>query len=260
MGPTFKDKIKSGKTILGTFLQIPAAEMAEIVGIAGFDCAIIDTEHGMMGSGSAIQLIRGCSAANIASICRVSSLDHHRIGHVLDFGASAVMVPNVKNVEDARYAVDAAKYHPDGSRGICPFMRAASYNAADDDKDYYQRSNEETSVILQIEATEGIAGLDEILTVPNIDCIFIGPFDLSQSLGIPGKVTDERVLEAMEKIVHKAEAKGIVVGNFSVTIEQAHHYIDSGVRFIAYGTDTLIPLRAYRELRKTILDLNKSHK
>lgn len=253
MGPTFKEKIKSKKTLLGTFLQIPAAEMAEIIGIAGFDCAIIDTEHGMMGSGSSIQLIRGCSAANIASICRVPSLDHHRIGHVLDFGASAVMVPNIKNKKDAQLALDAAKYHPHGSRGICPFMRAANYNAADDEEDYYLRSNNETSVILQIEATEGIENLDDILTLPNIDCIFIGPFDLSQSLGIPGKVTDDRVLTAMQEIVHKAEANGIIVGNFSVTLKQAHYYIDLGVRFIAYGTDTLIPLRAYRDLRQSIL-------
>lgn len=253
MGPTFRDKIKSGKTLLGTFLQIPAAEMAEIVGVAGFDCAIIDTEHGMMGSGSSIQLIRGCSAANIVSICRVPSLDHHRIGHVLDFGASAVMVPNIKNKHDAEIAVDAAKYHPYGNRGICPFMRAANYNAADSDEDYYERSNRETSLMLQIEATEGIDNLDDILTVPNIDCIFIGPFDLSQSLGIPGKVTDDRVLKAMQKIVQKADAKGVIVGNFSTTIEQAHYYIELGVRFIAYGTDTLIPLRAYRDLKKAIL-------
>ena len=250
---SFKNLLKLNRTILGTFLQIPAPEMAEIVGYAGFDCAIIDTEHGMMGTDASIAMVRGCDAADLTCIYRVPGVDAHRIGQALDFGASAVMVPNIKNQQDAARVVCAAKYHPLGDRGVCPFTRGARYNAVDEDPTYYERANTETAVLLQIEAAEGIASLDQILEVPNIDCVFIGPFDLSQSLGIPGKVTDDRVLGAIKDIVRRAKARGVAVGNFPVTIEQAHLYMELGVQFLAYGDDTLITQRAYRDLRRAIL-------
>ena len=254
---TLKTKLRSGEMILATFLQVPAAVMPEIIGLAGFDCGIIDTEHGMMGVDASIELVRGCDAVGLASVYRVPGVDPQRIGLALDFGASAVMVPNIMDKQSAERAVDAAKYHPEGNRGVCPFARGARYNAADEDPDYYRRANEETALVLQIEASEGIANLDKILEVPCIDCIFIGPFDLAQSLGIPGKVTDDRVLEAIREIVQRADSKGVAVGNFSVTPEQAHYYMETGVRFLAYGTDTLIVHRAYRDLRKVILNLNE---
>ena len=252
---SFKDLLKLDRTILGTFLQIPAPEMAEIVGFVGFDCAIIDAEHGMMGTDASISMVRGCDAADLACIYRVAGLDPHRIGQALDFGSSAVMVPNIKTKQDASRVVRAAKYHPLGERGVCPFTRAARYNAVDEDPNYYERANAETAIVLQIEASEGIANLDEILEVPCLDCIFIGPFDLSQSLGIPGKVTDARVLSAIKDIVRRSRAKEVAVGNFPVTIEQAHSYMDLGVKLLAYGDDTLITQRAYRDLRRAILKL-----
>lgn len=251
--PTFKKKLNSGEIVLGTFLQIPAADIAEIVGLAGFDCAIVDTEHGMFGVDTALSLVRACDAVGMASMLRVPGVDHHRITQALDFGASAVMVPNVKTKRDAEIVAAAAKYHPDGNRGVCPFTRGAAYNAVDSDPDYYRRANAETAVVLQIEAAEGIANLDGILEVPNVDCIYIGPFDLSQSLGIPGRVTDPRVLEAIHDIARRAAQKGVALGNFPVTIEQAHQYMEMGVRFLAYGADTLILARAFRDLRNSIL-------
>ena len=250
----FKNVLQMDHPAVSTFLQIPAAETAEIAGFAGLDFAIIDVEHGMMGVDVSIEMVRGCDAVDLPVIYRVEKVDHHRIGQALDFGASAVMVPNIKNKEDARHVVEAAKYHPLGDRGVCPFTRGARYNATDEDPDYYDRMNQQTSVLLQIEATQGIANLEAIMDVEHIDAIFIGPFDLSHSLGIPGKVTDARVLQATEEIVRKAERRGIAVGNFPVTLEQARCYLDSGVRFIAYGDDTLILQRAYRDIRRAILN------
>lgn len=249
---TFKTKVQSGKPFLGTFLQIPAPDVAEIVGQSGFDCGIIDTEHGMMGTGGAISIVRACDAVGLTTVLRVPCVDHHRITQALDFGASAVMVPNVRNKADAELAVSAAKYHPDGNRGVCPFARGAAYDSAGD-PDYYRRTNTETSVVLQIEGTDGIANLDEILSIPNVDCIFVGPFDLAQSLGIPGQVTSPRVVEALRDIVKRASQRGIAVGNFSVTPEQAQRDINIGVRFLAYGTDTMIISRHFAELRKLVM-------
>ncbi len=250
--PTFKTKLQAGKPFLGTFLQIPAADVAEIIGRAGFDCGIVDTEHGMMGTEGALALVRACDIVGMSTILRVPSVDHHRITQALDFGASAVMVPNVKNQKDAEIAVAAAKYHPDGNRGVCPFARGAAYDSARD-PEYYRRSNADTAVVLQIEGTEGIASLDRILQVANIDCIFVGPFDLAQSLGIPGEVTNPRVVDALKDIVRRAGGRGIAVGNFSVTPEQAHRDMKIGVRFIAYATDTMIISRQIRELRGAIM-------
>jgi 4-hydroxy-2-oxoheptanedioate aldolase len=130
-------------------------------------------------------------------------------------------------------------------------VRGASYYALDN-PDYYKQANAETAVILQIEGTEGIANLDEILEVPDVDAIFIGPFDLSQSLGIPGQVTDVRVIDALKDIIKRAEQKGIAVGNFAVTPEQADNYIQHGIRFLAYSTDTAMLTTVYLDLRKSI--------
>lgn len=249
---TFKSKLESGRPFLGVFLQIPAPDVAEIVGRASFDCGIIDTEHGMLAAEGAIPLIRACDAVGMATVLRVPRVDHHWITQALDFGASAVMVPNVRDRQDAEAAVAAAKYHPDGDRGVCPFARGAAYDAADD-PDYYVRSNADTAVVLQIEGTEGLRNLDEIIQVPHVDCIFVGPFDLAQSLGIPGDVTSPLVVEAIKDVVHRAGERGILVGSFSVTPEQAQRDIKNGIRFIAFGTDTMIISRRFQELRASIL-------
>ncbi|HIJ64573.1 MAG TPA: aldolase [Candidatus Hydrogenedentes bacterium] len=251
--PTFKQVLSEKKFLLGTFLQIPAADSAEIVGHAGMDFGIIDTEHGTFGADSSLDLIRGCDAVGLATVFRVPRLEHHCIGQALDFGASAVMVPNLTSRSEAEQVVKAAKFHPGGRRGVCPFTRCGGYNAADEDPDFYNWANRETCIILQIEGIEGISNLDAILEVEHIDGIFIGPFDLSQSLGIPGKVTDARVLEAIRGIVKKAEERSIAVGNFAVTPEQARAYRDIGVRFVAYGVDTLMLHRAYRDLRRSLM-------
>jgi 4-hydroxy-2-oxoheptanedioate aldolase len=250
--PTFKAKIRSDRPFLGTFLQIPAPDVAEIVGRAGFDCGIIDTEHGMLGTDGAISLVRACDVVGMATVLRVPCVDHHRITQALDFGATAVMVPNVRSHADAELAVAAAKYHPDGNRGVCPFARGAGYDSARD-PEYYRRANAETAVVLQIEGTDGIANLDRILRVPNVDCIFVGPFDLAQSLGIPGEVTSPRVVDALKDIVKRATQMGITVGNFAVTPEQAQRDMDIGVRFLAYATDTMIISRQFRELRELVM-------
>lgn len=248
---TFKSKLDSGKTLLGTFQQIPAGDVTEIIGFAGIDFVIIDTEHGMFGVDSAIHLVRACDAVGIASLIRVPHLTPSLITQALDFGASGVMVPMIQNRSSAELAVSAAKYHPDGTRGVCPFMRAASYYALDN-PDYYKSANAGTAIVLQIEGREGIANLDEILEVPDVDGIFIGPFDLSQSLGIPGQVTDIRVINALKDIIKRASGKGIAVGNFAVTLEQANYYIQQGVRFLAYSTDTAMLTEAFRNMRKSI--------
>ena len=249
---TFKSKLACGSPILGTFLQIPAAEITEIFGFAHFDFGIVDAEHGTLGVNTSIELLRACDASGLASLYRVPGVDHHKIGQVLDIGASAVMVPNIQSKEDAERAVRAAKYYPQGNRGVCPFTRAAGYNGIDQDSDYYNRSNRETAVILQIEGTEGIQSLDKILEVAGLDGLFIGPFDLSQSLGIPGQVNHRKVLEAIEDIVKRAGGKNIAVGIFAVSVEPVSRYVRTGVRFIAYGTDTLIAQRACRDLYQAL--------
>jgi 2-keto-3-deoxy-L-rhamnonate aldolase RhmA len=156
---TFKSKLKAGTPVIGTFLQIPSVEITEMFGIAKFDFGIVDTEHGTLGVNSSIDLLRACDATGLASVFRVPGVDHHKIGHALDIGATAVMVPNVQSKEDAQRAVDAAKYYPQGSRGVCPFTRSAAFNGIDNDPDYYVRSNQETAVILQIEGTGGVNSL-----------------------------------------------------------------------------------------------------
>jgi 4-hydroxy-2-oxoheptanedioate aldolase len=249
---TFKSKLERGTPVIGTFLQVPSSEMTEMFGIAGFDFGIVYTEHGTLGVNTSIELLRACDLHGLASVYRVPGVDHHKIGHALDIGATAVMVPNVQSKEDAEHVVDAAKYYPKGSRGVCPFTRSSAFNGIDEDPDYYVRSNRETAIIMQIEGVGGINNLDAILEVADIDGFFIGTFDLSQSLGIPGQVNHPDVLRAIEDIVQRAGRKNIAIGIFAVNYQQVERYIKTGVRFIAYGTDTLVVQRACRDLYKDL--------
>jgi 4-hydroxy-2-oxoheptanedioate aldolase len=230
---TMREWIKSGKTMIGPFSRCADPAMAEICGYGGFDFIVIDMEHGPNNPFTLQNICRGCDVAGIASLVRVSSIEE--INKALDVGATGVQVPQVGNAEYARKAIAAAKFFPDGERGVCRFVRAAKYSAKDR-FDYFRDAND-TIVILQIEGQEGLDNLDEILEVPGIDIIFVGPYDLSQSLGIPGQVNHPRVEEAVEEIVAKCKAKGIAVGTFCDTIENGKKWIAKGVQYIDYCID-----------------------
>lgn len=191
-----KTKIQRGEVVLGPFINCAYPAFIEICGHAGFDFAVIDLEHGPLNALVAEDLCRAADCVGIAPLVRVSKNDAAEIQRALDIGSAGVQVPQIETKTDAEAVVRAAKYSPLGSRGLSFYTRAGVYTAAG--TQITDKLNNETLIVIHVEGKRGIDNLEEIVSVPHIDVVFLGPYDLSQSLGIPGQVQDERVIKLMK--------------------------------------------------------------
>jgi 4-hydroxy-2-oxoheptanedioate aldolase len=231
-----KQKLDQKQKVLGPFCKMTEPAIYELIGLAGFDFAIIDMEHGPISYETAQNLIRVCELKQISPVIRVPKNEEHYILRALDIGAHAVQVPEINTKEQAEKLVEFTHYYPEGKRGVCRFVRAADYSRMPK-TDYFDYANRSITVIAHIEGDEGIKNLDEILEVKGIDVIFIGPYDLSQSLGIPGQVHNPVLIEKMVNIVDKAKRKGKSVGIFVDTVEDAKIWQKRGVTYISISVD-----------------------
>lgn len=244
-----KKALQDGKVIFGPFLKFTDPAVVEIMGFAGFDFVIIDEEHGPISIESAQNMIRAAESVNITPVIRVSNNDEALILRALDIGAQGIEIPQINSKYDAERAVKSVKYSPQGERGVCRYVRAANYSSMDKFK-YFKYANEETMIIAHIEGVEGINNLDKILSVPGIDVIFIGPYDLSQSLGIPGEVNHPLVTEKMKEVVLKCKKNKVAVGTFADDIETARSWVSLGVQYMAFSVDVGILYEASKQIVK----------
>lgn len=177
--------LRSGKPTVGTWNQIAAPELIDLIGWNGFDYAIIDCEHGPFGIEAAERQGRACLAAGIAPALRVPANDPVWIGKALDAGVATLVIPNVSTQNEAARAVAATRYAPDGTRGACPCVRATGHFTADWPA-HVARTEAETGVIALVESAEGVANIDAIVATEGLAALMIGPFDLAVSLGLSG--------------------------------------------------------------------------
>ncbi len=231
----FKNKLKEGKYVFGPFMKSTDPAFIEVAGHSGFDFVILDMEHGPASFSELQNLIRAALLANVIPIVRTSDAAEVSISKPLDLGALGVQIPQVTSAGTAKACVEAARFFPLGERGVCRFVRAANYSSLPRE-DYFKRANE-ILVIIQIEGKEAILDIENIMKVEGIDIIFIGPYDLSQSLGVPGQVSHPFVIEAMNDIVKRARSQGIVVGTFTDTLQSAQMWKKAGVQYISYSVD-----------------------
>ena len=183
--------------MLGIFSKTTDSSFIEAIGLSGLDFVIIDQEHGPVQRERLYDHIRAAKAGKIKPIVRVSGNNHNLIGSALDAGALGVQVPNISSAEEAKTAIDAARFYPIGNRGVCRFVSAASYGEKDK-AEYFTESNKNL-LILQVEGKEGVENLQEILSLKGFDILFIGPYDLSQSLGFPGQISHPKVKKEIMK-------------------------------------------------------------
>ena len=240
-----RPKLREKRVATGVFCELPCPESVEIIGLAGWDFVVIDCEHAPITAALLPGMIRAATAAGIPSIVRVAVNEPSAIQHALDAGASGVQIPQIASVEAAKAAVAASRFHPLGARGFNPFVRAADFSASTT-PEFFARANDEVALILQIESATGIAAADGILELAGIDVLFIGPYDLSQSLGIPGQTTHAKVFAAAERIVKSAEARGVAVGVFTNSEQDVALWLQIGVRYLCLSVDTVFLLNAMR--------------
>ena len=231
--------LRSGKTLRGIFIGMPAPPLVEMAGHAGFDFIVIDNEHGNCTLETTEQMIRAAKAVNIIPVVRTLESS---INHVLDLGASAIKIPGVNTAAMAQRIVDAAKYPPVGRRGAAFSTRAAGFGFFGGDA-HVKASNEGTSVIVMIETVEAIENLAAILAVKGIDGAFVGPNDLSFSMGLPGKVGSPEVRAKVEGAIKRIRASGIAAGVIANNNADAKHYREVGANYLStVYTALMVPM------------------
>ena len=237
-------------------MEVGSPEIVEILGLSGFDFAIIDCEHTAFSGEMVGNMIRAGATSDIAPIVRVRENAAAPILEALDLGAVGLHIPQIASREDARHAVRSAKFPPAGERGFNPYVRAAAYGTQSA-TEFQQQANDDTLLVLHIEAQESIGQLDDILAVPGIDVAFLGPYDMSQTLGVPGQVTHPLVQETMQAIATAAAPRGVAVGCFADNVEQAELWLRAGVSYLAYSVDSLMLRQAGTGVRARIDELRQ---
>jgi 2-keto-3-deoxy-L-rhamnonate aldolase RhmA len=242
-----KKKLQRGETVIGPFMCASHGSFVEVVGLAGFDFAILDMEHGPLEVQTVEELCRAAHGVNLTPIVRVRKNDGPQIQRALDIGSGGVQVPQIETKEDAELAVRSAKYQPWGMRGLSFYTRAGDYTI-NGIAGLTDRLNQEQLLIVHVEGKRGLENLDEIIKVPHIDVIFLGPYDLSQSFGIPGQVDDPRVVKGMETATAKIRAAGKVTGTFASNAQRAKRWMDAGIQYISISVDVGIFAEACKGL------------
>jgi 4-hydroxy-2-oxoheptanedioate aldolase len=248
-GVALKTRLKRGEIVVGPWCIIPSPTITDIVGRTGLDFVIIDLEHGAHAYEEIENMVRAAENNSCSPLIRVAKNDEDHILHALDLGAEGVIIPHIQSRADAEAAISAAKYYPLGSRGFSPYTRAGGYSRDNIEK-HSQIQNEKTVICLILEGKEGIKNLDEILSIKNIDktvdLIYIGAYDLSQALGIPGQVNHPRVRKSLEQSINKIRRRGIATGGYVAKNASDMTWMCTiGMQFITLLPDVTIIYHAF---------------
>ena len=226
-----KALLRAGKPALGCSIMIPSPQMVEMAAHAGFDWVLIDMEHGTIGLETAELMVMAAEARGITPIVRPRNNASAEITSVMDRGAAGVQVPHINTAADARRALAAVKFGAGDNRGLAAGTRPDSYGLSKSMPDFVRDANAESLVCVQLEHAAAIENVDELLAVDDIDVYFIGPSDLSQSMGHPGNPKAPPVKDAIGKTLARIVAAGKTPG-MPATAENLDQVIASGCRYI----------------------------
>ena len=243
-----KPVINDGGSVYGMFSLLNDPALVEMIGYVGLDFVIIDTEHASNTTEQVAQLIRAAELSNITPIVRVTANAPELILRVLDLGAGGILVPQVNTAKQAAAAVKAARYAPQGERGLAGVVRAARYGFVPL-PEYLAGANRETLVITQVEHVDAVNNLDEILAVDGIDGIFVGPADLSQSMGCTGQFDNPELRRTIHTVIEKTRRTDKWAGIFCLDAADAAYWRSAGVQFLTIGTESMLFAAALRKLK-----------
>ncbi|MDW7670698.1 MAG: aldolase/citrate lyase family protein [Bacillota bacterium] len=246
---TLKSRLRKGEKLVGMFITSTDPGLTEVAAITGYDFVVIDTEHGPLNPTEAMHHIRAAEAKGISPVCRATNAEATTILRLLDVGAHGIQVPQVNNMETARQVVAAAKYSPAGTRGMA-LPRALDYGMGDF-MPSFQQANDETIVIVHCETKESLDVIEEIAAIDEVDVVFLGPFDLSQSLGIPGQTAHPLIQEAVKKVLGACSKHNKAAGIFAADGDQAKKRLGEGFQYVTINLDmTLFGQKCLEELKK----------
>lgn len=234
-----KAKLAAGETVYGTFIRSNDPSQVEVLGYLGWDFFVFDAEHAPFEARDCENLIRAAELHDVTPLVRAPMNQSQVILRFLDVGAQGVQIPWINRREDAESAVAAVKYQPRGARGLAG-MRASDYGLRGTLAEYIQKANAETMVIAQIESKSGVEQIGEIVSVPDLDVVFIGPTDLSNSYGYPGQPDQPQVAEAIDRVLAAAARSNVSAGILVRDVKSALKWRERGVRYILTTVESLL--------------------
>ncbi|MCZ6794832.1 MAG: aldolase/citrate lyase family protein [Planctomycetota bacterium] len=242
-----KRKLLQGGTVLGTFvLEFNTTGIARLAAGAGAEFVVFDCEHTGWSLETVRTLMASAGAADLVPMVRVPALEYHFLARALDVGAMGLMVPMVESEDQARLFVQCAKYPPEGRRGAAFGVAHDDYTGGDVPSKMRQ-ANEEQLLVAQIETVPGLESVDAIARVEGIDVLWVGHFDLTSSMGIPGDFTRPEFQRALDRVVDAATRHGKVAAMMASSVDEARGLLERGFRCLAYGGDLWIYQKALRD-------------
>jgi 4-hydroxy-2-oxoheptanedioate aldolase len=245
----FRERLARGEAVLGCFLSLGSAQTAELMAAAGYDWALIDLEHGAGDEREALAQMQALATRRCITFVRVESTARQRVHRVLDFGAHGIMFPRVNTQEEAEAAVAAMRYPPAGVRGVAFSNRACEYGS--NFRPYLEGSASLLTVV-QIESPAAIKNADAIAAVDGVDVLFVGPSDLSHSMGILGNFEHPDFVSAVQRTAQSALSRGKHCGILLPSPRDLKWYFDLGYRFVASGSDAVLLNNAAKALVQSL--------
>jgi 4-hydroxy-2-oxoheptanedioate aldolase len=231
-----KAKLAAGGTVVGCFIRYPEPSLAEYIALLGWDFLIFDGEHGPLEPRDIEGLTRAVELRGVTPIARVTTNLPSIILRYLDTGVHGVHVPWVNTPEDVEAAVRSVKYGPRGNRGLAG-VRASDWGLTESVGEYTARANRETMVIIHIETATAVDAIEKYVEIDGVDVLFMGPTDLSQSLGVPGQIDHPDVVAAMNRVAEVVVPSDKVLGLYAGTSEIVARWREKGARYFATGVD-----------------------
>lgn len=245
----FKAALREGRHQLGIWNTIGGNTVPELLGGAGFDWVLVDCEHAAIETIEVLPALQAIATTpGVSAIVRPAGLDAIHFKRLLDMGAQTLLVPYVQTAAEAAHAVRAMRYGPDGIRGMAGMTRATRYGRVEG---YHERAEEELCLIIQVETVEGLKNLNAIAATEGVDAIFIGPADLSASMGLRGQVGHPDVVDAINDAIARMRKIDMPVGLMALDPAAAKDFMARGLSFTAVGVDLVLLADSIAALRST---------
>jgi len=248
MNLNLKTRLKQGEQVLGTMVTVfDSPEIAKILKVCGFDYFVIDCEHGAFNYESVANMLALAREAGIPGVVRIPEVRREVVLKYMEMGAAGLLLPNTDTPEQARLLVQYAKYHPMGNRGVSLLRPHTGFEKIDSASEYMKQLNENTILMTQIESPLGVANVERILDIEGIDAVFIGPNDLSQSMGIMGQYTHPDFIAAVDRVIAAARQKGKVAGIHHMVADALAPWLAKGMQLNLWANDVVFLMNAAKD-------------
>jgi 2-keto-3-deoxy-L-rhamnonate aldolase RhmA len=235
-----KRALAAGKTVIGSEIsRLRSPDVPRLFAAGGFDFVFIDTEHSAFGLETVADLVATSRACGIVPIVRVPQAEYTLVARTLDQGAQGIIVPRVNDSQQVRDIVSWMRYPPEGIRGFADTAAQTEFQPVSA-KEFIEAGNTENLCVIQIERRQAVENVDAMLAIPGVDVACLGCMDLSVDLGVPGQIDHPAMVAAIERVLDAGRKHGVAVGIISPRLEAVTKWMQAGMRFVSYSTETLL--------------------